>query len=331
MVKQDIVIGVDGGQTTTLALCARLDGTILSSALAGPSNHYDELGGPERLVSAITDSVSEALRQAQVDAERAAALWLGMTGSEEAARRVGQSLLPKARVDASLDMVTALAGASAGGSGVVVISGTGCIAYGHLDDGRSARASGWGYIMGDEGSGYDIGIQALRAATQAWDGRAAPTELTWRVPAAFDLPDLWAVHRAVYAHTLSRGDIARLARIVSEAAAAGDATSQRLLAAAGEQLADAALAVIAALDCLERGLSIYTTGGVFAAGEPLAGAFRARIAQTSPASQVLPARFSPVIGSVLLALKLAGVSPSADILARLADSLPPQAQMKSRG
>jgi N-acetylglucosamine kinase-like BadF-type ATPase len=326
--ERRLVIGLDGGQTTTLALCATLDGTIVAHALAGPANHYHEPGGRERLESAITEGINGALALAGAPPSQVAHVWLGMTGAIDEARSFGERLLPAARVNASHDVVTALAGASAGEAGVIVICGTGSIAYGQRADGLTARAGGWGYLMGDEGSGYDLGIQALRAATQSVDGRGAATELAWRVPQRFGLADLWAVHRAIYAQQLTRGEIASLARTVSEAAHAGDAVALRLLESAGTQLADMALAVVNALDDTHTGMNVYTTGGVFAAGDLILGRFREQIMRISPTSRVLPARFAPAVGALLLALRSAGIALDTPLLERIAAGLPPQAQLK---
>ena len=76
------------------------------------------------------------------------------------------------------DAHIALVGGAGKQEGVIIISGTGAIAYGINAHGKEARASGWGYLIGDEGSGYDIAIKGLQAVARAADGRDAPTELT---------------------------------------------------------------------------------------------------------------------------------------------------------
>jgi N-acetylglucosamine kinase-like BadF-type ATPase len=326
--ERDIVIGLDGGQSATLALAARLDGTVIGSALAGPSNHYDEPGGPQRLESAVRDGLLGALADADLPAERVACVRLGMTGAPDQAHDIAARCIPGARVESTHDIETAWAGATAGSPGVVVIGGTGSVAYGRVSSGRTARAGGWGYLMGDEGSAYDLGIQALRAACQAHDGRAHRTSLTMRIPAALGLADIWAVRRAIYSPALTRADIAGLARVVSDAAHAEDSTARRLLRDAGVHLADAALAVLAALGYDEVGMTIYTTGGVFAAGEYILSSFRERLRRESPLSRVSAARFTPAVGALLLALEMAGVPLDAPLLSRIESSLPPNARTK---
>lgn len=326
--NQKIVVALDGGQSSTLALVATFDGVVIGSALAGPSNHIDEPGGRERLEAAVTEGIRGALQNADRSPDQVLCAYLGMTGAPTEAREIAARLLPAARVEAHYDMVTALAGASIARPGVVVIAGTGAIAYGQLDDGREARASGWGYLMGDEGSGYDLGIAALRAASGASDGRSDPTELVWRIPQALGQPDLRGVHRLLYSPNILRSDLARLAVVVTDAARAGDGVARRLLVQAGHDLANAALAVIAHLESRESGLTVYPTGGVFQAGDLILTPFRARITALSPASELVMPAFSPAVGALLLALRMAGNPLDEPCIQRISESLPPQAHIK---
>ena len=326
--SREFVLAVDGGASSTLALVATLDGRILGSGLAGPSNHVYEAGGMERLTSALHGSIRAALTAAEIPAEAVASACLGMTGGALEAVPIAQSLLPTATLHSHHDTVTALAGASCARPGVVVIAGTGSIAYGRLDDGREARAGGWGFIMGDEGSGYDIGRSALRAVTQASDGRGPATRLSETILAHYGLADLWAVHRAIYTGTIDRPALAGLTAVVAPAAAAGDGVAIDLLAAAGRDLANAALAVIRTLDQTTAGLAVYVTGGVFRAGDLVLASFREALHGESPASRIEAAAFSPVVGGLLLALQAAGRDVDEPLLAAIRATLPGAALAK---
>src|SRR5215207_5298361 len=240
--ERKLVLAVDGGQSSTLALLAHVDGTIIAYGRGGPSNHYNEPGGPDRLDSALRDSTGEALKSAMLSADSVRHVCLGMTGSHPEARVVGQMLFPSANVQLYHDAMTALVGASVSQPGVIVIAGTGAVAYGRLDNGGEARSSGWGYLMGDEGSGYWIGMEAMRAACKASDGRGEPTELVGRIPEHLQVHDLRALHRKVYAQDVSRSAIASVATITTGAARNGDSVAIRLLMQAGQELAFAALA-----------------------------------------------------------------------------------------
>lgn len=324
----ELILAVDGGASSTLALVATLDGHILGSGLAGPSNHVHEPGGMERLTSALHGSIRAALAAADVPAEAVIGACLGMTGGALEAKPIAQGLLPAAAILSYHDSVTALAGASQARPGVVVIAGTGSVAYGRLDDGCEVSVGGWGFIMGDEGSGYDVGRHALRAATQASDGRGPVTALLEAIPVHYGLADLRAVHRAIYTGAIDRPGVAGLTAVVAKAAEAGDGVARDLLAAAGRDLATAALAVIRALDRTADGLAVYPAGGVFRAGELVLASFRETLHAASPRSRVETAAFSPVIGGLLLACQAAGREIDDGLLAAIRATLPGAALAK---
>lgn len=325
---KNLILAVDGGQSSTLALAADTEGHILGAGLAGPSNHIHEVGGMERMQNALRQSIAKALEDAGATESEVIAACLGMTGGATTARDIVQTVLPNARVQAHDDMVTALAGASMCQPGVIVIAGTGAVAYGQLANGRSAKADGWGYIMGDEGSAYDIGVKALKAATRAIDGRKMETTLVERIPQHFGLPDLYAVHGKIYSQQFTRPHIAGLAAIVSTAAQENDSTARELLADAGKNLAGSALAVIKRLDRIEAGLNVYTTGGVFHAGDWILIPFRIGISDLSPNSTVQPAAYSPALGALFLALQAANIDLTPWLLETIRSTLPETALSK---
>jgi N-acetylglucosamine kinase-like BadF-type ATPase len=197
-----------------------------------------------------------------------------------------------------------------------------------LADGREAKAGGWGYIMGDEGGGYDIGRMALGAASQAADGRAQSTTLLQTIPEYLGLTDLKAVHAAIYSGQISRPQIARLTVPVVADAQAGDAVAQRLLNYAAYQLSIAALAVVEQLGMTETGLDVFPTGGVFEASPILADAFPRYIAYQAPAVQVKNPAFPPIIGGLLLALEAVGTTPTASVVETIRATFPQAAASK---
>ncbi len=252
----------------------------------------------------------------------------GMTGGMEAVPAVAASILPCQRLLVDHDAATALAGAGGGGPGVVVIAGGGAIAYGRNVAGRTARSSGWGYLAGDEGSGYDIGVRALRAACRADDGRGPPTVLGQLLLLRFAASDLWALRGAFYSGTHSRADLADVAQLVSEAATRGDVVALNILREAGEELALAALTVLARLDMTGTGATVYTAGGVFGAGPPLRGPFTAMIRARDPTARVAQPLFDQVMGALLLALQNAGITTGAQVMERMRATEHVAAQLK---
>jgi N-acetylglucosamine kinase-like BadF-type ATPase len=309
----DLLLAVDGGQSQTLALLATLEGRILGTGLSGPANHIHEPGGMERINRALREAIGGAFEQAGLPLERVHSACVGMTGGAEVVGEVVAAFLQCDTLTAVEDSVTALAGASLAQPGVVVIAGTGAVAFGQTVDGRQAKSGGWGHIMGDEGSAYDIGIQTLRAVTQAADGRCAATTLTVAVPAYLGAADLAEVRQQVYASIITRPQIAGLAAVVSQAANMGDDLARRLLAEAG----------------LETGMSVYTTGGVFGAGEWIGVPFRAAVNGASPRAEVRAAAFAPVIGALLLARQQAGQPITQDTIDKIQATLPAVARSKS--
>src|SRR5207253_1084265 len=193
------------------------------------------------------------------------------------------------------DVATALAGGTAGQPGVVVISGTGSVALGIAADGRSVEVGGWGFLMGDEGSGYAISIQALSAATGTFDRRAPHTVLVSAIPDIFGCSDLWTLHPKIYSGELGRPRIAEIARVVGDAANTGDEVARTILAGAAEDLAAHALAVLTGLNALDVDLPIATAGGVWKAGTPILDPFRAAVARDAPRARVHDPLFPPVV------------------------------------
>ncbi len=325
----DLVLAVDGGASSTLALLAAPDGTILGSSLGGPANHVHEPGGMDRMRRTLRGVTEGAFASAGLPFGPVRSACFGLTGGVDVADGIAREFLMADALRVVHDSVTALAGASMAQPGVVVIAGTGAVAYGEDGQGASAKTSGWGYIMGDEGSGYDIGILALRAATAAADGRMPSTSLGALIPAFFGVESLEAVHRLIYSQgVVPRPRIAGLAAVVSRAAADGDKPARAILVRSAADLATAVIAVMGQLGQVRTGMSIYPVGGVFRAGQWIMEPFERVLRSASPASQVRDPAFAPVIGALLLALRDAGIEPDDAVIERIRATMPPAARSK---
>ncbi|MFB3882551.1 MAG: BadF/BadG/BcrA/BcrD ATPase family protein [Armatimonadota bacterium] len=327
-----IVLGVDGGQTATTAAICDLSGRLLGLGRAGPSNHISEPGGVRRATTALRRSVREALRAAGLRSASFDAAFFGMTGGKSRGRiaEICRRCVRAKRLAVDNDQVTALASVTMGKPGVVVIAGTGTIAYGENGRGQSASASGWGWLLGDEGSGFWIAKQAIAAACRAHDGRAEPTlladALLESVGRHREMPpystttrlrSLWELHSLIYSEKLSRSDIAALAAVVPEAAAKGDAAARRILREAGGELGLAAATVAERLGMHRRGVTVGMVGGVFRGSPQVRAAFQREVRRRAPKAVFADPRFPPVVGSVLLALKMARARLTREVLANL--------------
>ncbi len=179
-IMDPVVLGIDAGGSKTRALVASPDGQVIGSGEAGPANYQST--GQAAAFQALAQAVGQALETARIDIQQVASLCLGAAGidrPEDFAVFQGWAVqaFPRARLHLANDAQIVLAAGTPEGWGLVIISGTGSIAYGRTAQGAIARAGGWGYLLGDEGSGYSIGLQALQAVMRAQDGRDGQTGL----------------------------------------------------------------------------------------------------------------------------------------------------------
>ena len=303
-------LGVDGGaSSTTCAVCTD-EGIILGIGHGGPSNHILAPGGRERARAAVGAALRTALDAAGLDRIEFEAAQFGMTGinpGTDAARTLAEVLSDLVTAHTQKidnDAVVALAGALACRPGVIVIAGTGSVALGKDSAGRQAKAGGWGYLFGDEGSGFAIGSAAVRAAVRARDGTGPDTVLATRVPDALG-GDLVDAIMAFYQGRLDRSKIAALARVVTAAAAAGDAVARSLVQEAAQSLASLAAAVIGRLTWPDGTVAVAPVGGVFDAGPVLLRPFREALAARALGAVLVPPRLAPAVGALLLAFEAA--------------------------
>ena len=300
------VAGIDGGGTKTRCLVADGSGRVLGEGLAGPSN-YQVVGLPGAVAS-LSEAVTRALAAAGVGPGALAGVCAGLAGvgrpEDKAALAGALAFLAPARVLVVEDARIALAGALAGGPGTVVIAGTGSIAYGVDGAGQTVRAGGWGWVLGDEGSGFDIGRRALAAALAAQDGTGPATALGQLICAAWELERLDQLVRRVYADVAAaRPEIAGLVPVVVAAAEAGDAVASALLAQAGHDLGALAAAVLRRLD-LPPGVPpvAAVTGGVLSGVPAVRAAMAGALTLQVPGAALIDPRESPAEGAIRLAL-----------------------------
>ncbi|MCD6058832.1 MAG: putative N-acetylglucosamine kinase [Thermomicrobiales bacterium] len=307
-----LLVAVDGGQTATKAVVAELDGTVLAAGRGGASDHFHGPGGIEKNRTAIHEAVASALSAARADPAQVGSIGLGLTGAPSGryrgnvAESIVREIVPAATITIVPDYVTNLAGASGGEPGVVLIAGGGSIAYGVTAEGREALAGGFGYLLGDEGSAFDIGLAAISAACRAEDRRGESTSLRQTVLAHFGIAGIREIPRVVYEAGFARERIALLAPAVAAAAREGDEQALRILARAGHELATTALGVVRQLFQPGDAVGVYLTGGVFNAGAPLVDPFHAALHEGWPAAKARSPRFPPVVGGLILAARAIG-------------------------
>lgn len=306
--------GIDAGGTGTRCAVADRHGTVLGIGQAGVGNAL--IAGFAAALEAYREALTEALGPEHRDSPLAH-LHLAIAGT---AVPPGVADLSPAWTSSN-DTAAAFAGALVEGPGLIVIAGTGSACYGQTADGRTALFGGWGPLLGDEGSGYAIGRQALARLALAMEGQIAYTPLTEALLARLGVHDRPTLQRAVYDPPLRREDIAALTILVSRCAADGDPLAQLLLAEAGGALGRTAGALAATLGLHGADARTAGLGGVFQAGEPFLAPFRRQLRRLAPDAPVVPPRFPPVIGALILAYRAANVPVDAPLLATLTGSL----------
>jgi glucosamine kinase len=296
-----LVIGIDAGGTKTVGLLADDSGRVLAQARGGGANPHVH---GEVQVEAVLRSLLRELGEIG----KAQALCLGMAGvdrphDEEVVRAIlGRLGYPeRERVRIANDALIALVAGSPGRTGIVILSGTGSIAYGIDEAGSVARAGGFGSLLGDEGSGYWLGNHALRAVVRASDGRGPATRLTGMIFEALAIASVDELVPLVYEHHLPRSAIAALAGRVERARAQGDGVAAELLGRAAQELVLAAQATARKLR-FDKPHPVVLAGGVFQACPSLARLVTDRLAM--PLARPVTLDREPAHGAVSMALDL---------------------------
>lgn len=305
MGEKRVVAGMDGGASRTVCLVAEEDGALLGRGEGGPSN-YHKCGLYAAKVS-VRDALASALLAAGRQVGDVKVLCAGLAGvaREVDRRRFSRAfadLAPEAKVLLEDDARIALAGATENRPGIIVISGTGSIALGLDAHGRRARAGGWGHLLGDEGSGYDIARQGLAAALKSADGRGPQTSLSEKIRRELYLDSLQDLIPVLYGERVTPDRIASLFPLVLEAADEGDEVAESLLRRAASDLMEAVLSVARQLRTKEsEPLLVSAAGGAWQSSEMLRDEFLKRLAEDLPQARFQAALRSPEEGALLLA------------------------------
>lgn len=302
----DVVVGVDGGGSKTRVIVADLEGNELADVIGAGSAMAP--GRADHCAEVIGGIVRQALENAGLAGARPVALLAGVAGAgREAEARALRAALEDLELAADVDVVgdgeIALADAFGDGAGVMLIAGTGSIAYGRSPSGVYGRCGGWGPAFGDEGSGAWIGRRALAIVASAADGREPATALTGAILTAAQVnepSDLipWGI-------AASPRDLAALAPIVFTTAAAGDIRSNALVGLAVEELVLHIRALAMKLFGDERAtVPVAFGGGLLRAGSLLRKRLEQRLRSAVPGAQVRSAEVVAARGAVRRALSV---------------------------
>jgi N-acetylglucosamine kinase-like BadF-type ATPase len=303
-------LGIDGGGTRTRAVLLDDENGEIARASGGPSNYHSV--GQAKAEASLRETIRQVLATAGLAVDDVAAIGLGLAGvarpgDADIVRAMVSRIARFPRAVVTHDAETALVGGVGRRLGVVLIVGTGAIAYGVNAQGEARRADGWGYIIGDEGSGLWIGQEGLRAVARAYDGRGPATMLEGVLLSHLDLTDASDLVTLVYAGDFGVSALAGLALLVSQAAQAGDSVAQLILQEAGRRLSCALRAVIGGLNMADRSFEVVLMGGVLQAQDTVWKTVVAALGSIAPHAQVIEPRYDAAVGAALLAKQGIGV------------------------
>jgi glucosamine kinase len=303
-------LGIDGGGSKTTGAVGD-ESSILATVTAGPSNITRV--GEDRARESIHAAIREACAAANIDPGQVQRACIGVAGAgrDEVARAIRQIVaeIIHGEIQVVGDMQIAMAAAFGGGPGVIVIGGTGSIAYGRNAQGRTARAGGWGFAISDEGSAHWIGRAAvsslLRAIDQTVDQGTDHQVAAEALPLLREIKAGWGFHSLdEFVRTAnSAPDFAAVFPSVSVAAAAGDSLAQHVLSQAGGELARLAGTVARQLfaDPNTNLIPLSMVGGVFRHAPLVREVFCDQVRTLDLRVQVNPEVIEPLTGALQMA------------------------------
>jgi N-acetylglucosamine kinase-like BadF-type ATPase len=300
--RDQLILGIDGGGTKTLAWLAEagFPERTLGTGVAGPSNQ--RAVGPIVAMSNLEQAVDKAFESAGIGRQTVQSACLGLAGADRSSdRSVVERWANETRLATRLivvnDALPLLYVNPLSGQGVALICGTGSLAYGRHASGRTARAGGWGYLLGDEGSAYAIGRSVLTAVLRSFDGSEQPTQLKEEVLKSLGISTVPDIVPEVYGAEVPRAVIAELAPLAFSACAAGDPVAAEILNEASRQLASMVNAVCRRLELTDSPLVL--SGSVLLHQQTFRSSILAELADNRFSHVVVAA--DPVQGSVRLA------------------------------
>jgi glucosamine kinase len=328
-----LYLGVEGGGTRTGAVIAAADGTILGWGEAGPANFLSV--SLQTALQSTRKAVMLARAEAGLSSRQrfcAAAICIagaGLVKDSGAMTRLAQSIAADTAVAKSDTDAAWTAAFPYGGPGLVAIAGTGSVVVGEDATGRRCQVGGWGYLIGDEGSGYSIGRAALAAVVRAHDSIGKPTGLTPRVLSWLGIDTVDELRDVIYSKTGDRRLIASVARPAFDTAEAGDEVARGIIEAAADELA---LAVAAGADQIsdDGSIAVATYGALFGRAA-LLSRFATSLAAQAPRLQIVRDSMPALGGAVLLAMEAAAVRRDRALTEQIRSTMPSASEASRQG
>jgi N-acetylglucosamine kinase-like BadF-type ATPase len=313
------LVGVDGGNSKTLAAVGDETGRILGVGRAGGGNHQNK--GLEGAMAAIRSALDGALQSASLVRSEVECSYYALAGADlpedfELLRPALGSLEYGVCTGLDNDTAASLRSGTDAPNAVVVGWGAGTNALGKNAAGDEIRLPALGEISGDWGGGGDLATEAIRLVARAHDGRGAATALTGLVLQALQVPTVDDMIRGLYFSTIDRACLLQLPPLVFKAANQGDPVACELVARAACEVTITAIALLRRLGLMNTPADVVLAGSVFRAeGSLFIDSIAAELRARAPLARIVMPDVEPVVGAYFCALDLLGIPVDADLRA----------------
>jgi N-acetylglucosamine kinase-like BadF-type ATPase len=315
------VLGIDAGNSKTLAMVADDTGAVLGAGRSGSGSH--QAVGIAESMETVRAAAFAALARGRIAPSEVAAAFYALAGADlefdfDILRPAiaGQPLAPRWELDN--DVVAALRSGTDSPDAVAVVLGTGFNAMGRSARGQVFRLAGLGWKSGDWGGGGELAREAIRLSVRQWDGRGAPTMLHDAVLRILHVPDVEALILALHTQTIEENDYLAVVPAILEAAAAGDALALDLVRRTADETTATALALLRRLDLLTTETDLVLAGSVFRSRNALLmEAISSALDGQAPAVRFIVPDVEPAVGAVLCAMDVAGIVADQAVRERL--------------
>ena len=307
----DYILGVDGGGTRTIVQVADLSGEVVAESESGSSN-YKSVGikiAKENINKAVFKVIDLLNNSKEFTFKNAC---FGLSGNDSCEDRdiyhkiifdskIKDYLNPASTIICN-DTRIGLAAGSNSKNGIMIICGTGSNCYGINEEGKEAKVNGWDYILGDEGSGYAVGIKALRALMKAYDGRGENTLLFKTILEDLNIKNVSELIRWAYIDSFSKDKIAAIAKTVCRTAEMGDRISIKILEEEATEAVNSVTVVANKLNMADKKFDLVFVGNLFKCEKYFKSVLMKKLKSKFTQINFMPLTEKPVEGAIKLAL-----------------------------
>ena len=308
----DYILGVDGGGTRTIVQVADLSGEVVAESESGSSN-YKSVGikiAKENINKAVFKVIDLLNNSKEFTFKNAC---FGLSGNDSCEDRdiyhkiifdskIKDYLNPASTIICN-DTRIGLAAGSNSKNGIMIICGTGSNCYGINEEGKEAKVNGWDYILGDEGSGYAVGIKALRALMKAYDGRGESTLLFKTILEDLNIKNVSELIRWAYIDSFSKDKIAAIAKTVCRTAEMGDRISIKILEEEATEAVNSVTVVANKLNMADKKFDLVFVGNLFKCEKYFKSVLMKKLKSKFTQINFMPLTEKPVEGAIKLALR----------------------------